>query len=227
MLTADGSTTADAMALAIGAANEAEFDRTGLLEADLLRQLGLRGDGALLDVGCGSGRLAAQMDGWFTGRYLGVDISAELVAWAKHHYGGRHRSYAVVPDLTLPADGATFDVVCFFSVLTHLRHEESYLYLAEARRVLRPGGRIVASFLEFGERDHWAVFGEMIARRSSDTVTHVNQFISLDALHAWAELASIELDHVFHGMTPHIVRSDADELGTLGQSVVVFTKPAG
>ena len=36
-------------------------------------------------------------------------------------------------------------MVCAFSVFTHIEHEDSYLYLEEALRIVRPGGRFVFS----------------------------------------------------------------------------------
>jgi hypothetical protein len=37
------------------------------------------------------------------------------------------------------------DMIRAFSVFTHIEHEDSYLYLKEALRVVRPGGRFVFS----------------------------------------------------------------------------------
>ena len=57
----------------------------------------------------------------------------------------------------IPAPDGEADMVCFFSVLTHLLHEESYVYLQDARRVLKPTGKLVRirrvdldAFLESG-----------------------------------------------------------------------------
>src|SRR3712207_6851625 len=46
---------------------------------------------------------------------------------------------------------------------SHLLHEESYLYLMEAHRALRPGGRVVFSFLEFPVPEAWKVFEANLA----------------------------------------------------------------
>ena len=216
---------ADRMATAIGAVSAAEFHRSGRLELDLLIQVGFTSNTDLVDVGCGSGRLAAHLDPEYTGRYLGTDLSADLTDYARANFGGSNRSFQVVNDLTIPAADNSFDMACFFSVLTHLRHEESFLYLCEARRVLRPGGRIVATFLEYSQRNHWAVFDSMVERRATGVVAQVDQFICVDGLHAWAELGSLVVDEVHHGATPHI-QTIAGTLETLGQSVVVFSLAA-
>ena len=72
----------EAMAAAVGG----EFAAIGTIERDLLVQWGLRDDAYLVDVGCGSGRLAQPLDqGGFAGRYLGTDVVPELLAHALYY----------------------------------------------------------------------------------------------------------------------------------------------
>ena len=59
-----------AMHLAIGG----EFETMGAIECDILRHFGLASTGYLIDVGCGSGRLAKPLSSYLKGRYLGIDI---------------------------------------------------------------------------------------------------------------------------------------------------------
>ena len=63
---------------------------------------------------------------------------------------GRELQFRVVGDLRIPAPRDSADVVCFFSVMTHLRHEHSYIYLRAARRVVKPTGRIVLAATPIG-----------------------------------------------------------------------------
>ena len=70
-----------------------EFEAFGLLERDLLIQCGLRDDSYVIDVGCGSGRLAKPLSQFAPrGRYLGIDVVPELLAFARQlvdfHGGG-------------------------------------------------------------------------------------------------------------------------------------------
>ena len=102
----------------------------------------------LVDVGCGCGQLAAALDKDFEGSYLGTHIVPELIDYARRRTSPRFQ-FAVVDDLTIPMGDAQADMVCLFSVLTHLHHDESFHLLREAARVLRPGGAIVATHLEF------------------------------------------------------------------------------
>lgn len=88
----------------------------------------------LLDVGCGTGWLAAHFHD-----YVGVDGSADAVAVAREH--GRD---ARVHDLAapLPFEDASFDAAVAKDVLEHLL--EPHGLVAEIARVLRPGGRVYA-----------------------------------------------------------------------------------
>jgi ubiquinone/menaquinone biosynthesis C-methylase UbiE len=114
---------------------------------------GLQPDGYLFDVGCGPGRLAKPLSAYLNGRYLGIDIVPELVEHARATVDRPDWRFKVADGLTIPEKVGEANQVCFFSVLTHLLHEQSFRYLEEARRVLKPTGRIIFSFLEFGAPD--------------------------------------------------------------------------
>jgi SAM-dependent methyltransferase len=94
----------------------------------------------VLDVGCGSARSYAPGLAARTGAYVGVDISATAVEAARS--GGLDAR--VIEDAgSLPFPDASFDLVTCIEVLEHLFEPERAA--AEIRRVLRPGGRLVAS----------------------------------------------------------------------------------
>ncbi len=101
--------------------------------ADVTRHFGK--DDELLDVGCGSAWLADHFP-----RYTGVDASAEAVARAAE------RGHTVIQaDLAegLPFEDERFDGLVLKDVLEHV--DDPVATVAEARRVLRPGGRLFAS----------------------------------------------------------------------------------
>jgi ubiquinone/menaquinone biosynthesis C-methylase UbiE len=223
----------EAMARAIGTSSLVEFHRSGQMELDLLVQSGLRPDDYLVDVGCGSGRLTSKLAGRHTGRYLGTELSPELLDYARLAAPDPSWRFEVVDGLRIPEQDDVVDMVCFFSVLTHLRHEESYLYLEEARRVLKPGGRIVFSFLDFSQGNHRLVFEATVdARRKGDDL-HVNQFVSVDAIEVWARMLGMEVEAVHGGAKPYIRLSasphyeEGETTDSLGQSACVLVKPAG
>ncbi|MCW3041094.1 MAG: Methyltransferase type 11, partial [Solirubrobacterales bacterium] len=92
------------------------------------------GGGQLLDVGCGGGLLAPHVHGY---RHVGVDLSAPALAVA-----AEHGVEGVRADVTqLPFADASFDVVVAGEILEHVT--DLPRTVAEALRVLRPGGRFV------------------------------------------------------------------------------------
>jgi SAM-dependent methyltransferase len=218
---------ATAMAQAVGG----DFERIGILERELLVSQGLAPDDFLVDVGCGSGRLAVQLVDYLTGRYLGTDVVPELLEHARGLVVRDDWRFEEVRDLVIPAEDGEADMVCLFSVVTHLRHEESYRYLEEARRVLRPGGKVVFSFLDFSVPSHWDVFEANLRAVGRDEV--LNQFTDPAALPVWARHLGMELAAVYRGDEPYIPLSEAavaelagsdDATGTLGQSVAVLVR---
>jgi 2-polyprenyl-6-hydroxyphenyl methylase/3-demethylubiquinone-9 3-methyltransferase len=95
-----------------------------------------RRDALLLDIACGGGLLAPHLAG--SGyRHVGVDLSATAVPIARSHGITAVRGDA----LALPFADATFDVVVAGEVLEHVPDLDRAV--AEACRVLRPGGTLV------------------------------------------------------------------------------------
>lgn len=217
-----------AMELAIGG----DFDAIGVCERQLLIAYGLEPDDYLIDVGCGSGRLAKALSNYLSGPYLGIDIEPELLTHARSLVQRTDWRFELTDGLRVPEDHERADMVCFFSVFTHLLHEQSYAYLAEAKRVLKPGHPIVFSFLEFSVPSHWAVFETNL--KDPEGSQPLNMFVSRDALAAWADHLGLEIKAIHDGDKPHIplphpiVFDDGRVMegsGSLGQSVCVLVKP--
>lgn len=215
-----------AMSLAVGG----DYEAVGALEFCLLKQQGLQPQHTVIDAGCGSGRLATQLRDYLTGTYIGLDVVPELFRYAEQACGRRDWKFYQAPGTTIPEPDASADFVTFFSVFTHLQHEETYRYLAEAKRVLRPGGKIVFSFLEFRIPSHWFIFENSVKDASPDKV--LNQFIDRDMIGEFASHLGLEVEAIHDGHIPHItldrtVRWDSGnemhDMGNLGQSVCVLT----
>lgn len=107
--------------------------------------LALAGDVAgrrILDAGCGSGALCAALRD--RGAVVtGIDASAGMLALARRRLGEDVDLHVVDLNDRLPFADAAFDDVVASLVLHYL--EDWGPTLGELRRVLRPGGRLIAS----------------------------------------------------------------------------------
>jgi SAM-dependent methyltransferase len=95
-----------------------------------------------LEIGCGPGRLLRPLSRRF-GEIHGVDVSDEMIALARERLLGiphAHVHATSGADLAAFADDS-FDFVYSYAVFQHIPSRDVvFQYLAEARRVLKPGG---------------------------------------------------------------------------------------
>lgn len=201
----------EAMSLAVGGM----YDSVGEGLLDLLLHEGLAEGHTLIDVGCGSGRVPAAI----TRReilpnlqYFGTDIVQKLLDYAKtkSRPGFRFQRHAKI---SIPAESDTADFIAFFSVFTHLLHEETYLYLQDAARVLKPGGKVVATFLEFEAVHQWPIFEGTVGQYQSKTRPHLNVFSERRMYRVFAEKLGFD-EPVFHdgGQTVLILRKSSHQI---------------
>jgi ubiquinone/menaquinone biosynthesis C-methylase UbiE len=103
---------------------------------------------AVLDVGCGTGSLAviAKRRVGPAGRVKGVDASPEMIerARAKAAKAGLDVAFDVARAESLPVPDASVDVVLSTLMLHHLPAAVRERFAGEIRRVLKPGGRVLA-----------------------------------------------------------------------------------
>lgn len=105
-------------------------------EADLARRVIVRTGERLLEIGCGEGANLHHLRTAGAVRF-GIDYSSARTAFARRATG----AHTVTADATrLPFSDGAFDVVLIRDVLHHIANADGVL--AEARRVLRRGGRL-------------------------------------------------------------------------------------
>lgn len=125
----------------------------------------LEGPSRILDIGCGCGRTARTLlqNPWVT-EYFGFDVVPVYPAWCnrwlsplargkfsfmhvdvhseRYNPQGRYRG----SEVEFPYATGSLDLAFAASLFTHLFEADARRYLAEAARVVRPGGKLIASF---------------------------------------------------------------------------------
>jgi len=101
-----------------------------------------RPDEAVLDLGCGTGNSLKYLPAGI--RYVGVDIDADYVTFAKQCYADR--GTFKVADATMLSNewGRSFDKAFSFGVLHHLPDELARRLVDNAVRALKPGGTFLS-----------------------------------------------------------------------------------
>ena len=151
-------------------ADPAWFVESGRLAAQSIRAVAPVSDArALLDFGCGCGRVVRQWRELSTGIH-GCDLDPAAIAWCRANLGfAQFERNELEPPL--PYADESFDLAYGLSVFTHLPEDAQLRWIAELARVLRPGGRLVlsthgTSYRERLHRDEQARFdaGELVVR---------------------------------------------------------------
>ena len=128
------------------------FGRERAFRKKLVSLARLEAGESVLDVGCGTGTLAIAAKGEVEpgGSVAGVDASPEMIARAqrKAKKAGVEVTFKEGPAQALPFPEAQFDAVTMTVMLHHLPRKVRQEAVNEARRVLKPGGRVLA--VEFG-----------------------------------------------------------------------------
>lgn len=112
-------------------------DKERRIEAEILAAADLKGR-KVLEIGCGSGRVTAMLAG-LPRQMVAVDTDAGPVKAAKARVS--RALFAVGSGEDLPFGSESFDVAVF---TLSLHHQKSAMALAEAVRVLKPGGCLLA-----------------------------------------------------------------------------------
>jgi SAM-dependent methyltransferase len=131
--------------LVTGSTDADMFLRSGEAQAGYLREL-LAGKGrplddmeAIMDFGCGCGRIVRWFADLSQTQVDGCDYNHDLIEWCNENLPFMNaRETALAPPLPYPDQ--SFDLIYAFSVFTHLSVELADLWMEELHRVTKPDG---------------------------------------------------------------------------------------
>jgi ubiquinone/menaquinone biosynthesis C-methylase UbiE len=155
----------------------------------LLELVPLRGK-RIIDVGCGDGALVRAMAAQGA-RVTGLEINPDQLAKARASAAVADETYREGIAQTLPMKDASVDVVVFSNSLHHVPIEGQGQALAEAARVLVPGGMLFITE-PLAEGAHFAV-GRLI---HDETVDRAMALTAIRAADQWALESIREIIHV-------------------------------
>src|SRR5689334_4851002 len=206
------------------------YYRIGALEKRILEKLNGIDDLYLIDLGCGSGRLAQTLLDRAGVRLLGIDVVPDLIKYCRRTLRSDWR-FEVGKDFKIPEKDGVADCVTAFSLFTHLLHEESFTYLTEIRRVLKSSGRLICSFLEYEEPNHRTLFLQAVKSVAADRPLIV--FTEKNCLSFWADELGFEIERFISAAEKFIDFSERTPLPNgevlhgnhaFGQSLCVMRK---
>jgi ubiquinone/menaquinone biosynthesis C-methylase UbiE len=205
----------------------------GQIELDILRHEGLQPSHTLVDLGCGHGRMAEHAIPYLaTGRYIGIDVSPTMLKRAEG------RMARLVPNPSCAVSWAqqlgtrfqfqdqSVDMICAYSVFTHIEHEDAYRYLVDAWRVVRSGGRFVFSCLPLDQEVARHTFALEAGMDLADRWRKVRCVAtSIDFISAVARMAGWRVLNWYPGDVA-LFQTPGGDKEPLGQSVCVLERPA-
>jgi trans-aconitate 2-methyltransferase len=135
--------------------NASEYAHISALQAamasEVLALLDLKGTERVLDVGCGNGKTTAEIAGRLPqGSVVGVDASADMIAFAANHLAIRpNLQFAIADARHLPYQ-CEFDLVVSFNALHWIPQQD--LAFKSIHRVLKRDGLAQLRLVPKGER---------------------------------------------------------------------------
>jgi len=142
-----------------------------------------------LDLGCGDGRLTAELR---AREVVGVDPSRVALERARRRAPAAELLHVEV-DAPLPLSDASFDLVLCVHVLEHVR--DAQLLLSEARRVLSPGGRLAVATPAHGRLTGLDVLVRGFERRFDPLSPHL-RFLSRRSLSRLLDALGFEVESI-------------------------------
>lgn len=135
------------------------------LRSHLIEYCNMKPNSQVLEIGCGYGRVAIALSEFLNGEgsYDGVDVVKDATDWCTYEISKKYSNFRFhhadvsnpyahkevgqsAVEYRFPFSEGQFDVVFLTSVFSHMRPPEIEAYLKEIGRVLKVGGKCLATF---------------------------------------------------------------------------------
>ena len=204
------------------------FFEAGARDAQSIRDalratgLGMRRLEAVLDFGCGCGRVLRHWSRLPDASVHGSDFNPHMIDWCRRNLPfAQFTVNGVAPPLDYGE--SSFDLVYAVSVFTHLLEPLQLPWLTELARITRPGGRVLLSLNGLQQRDA-LLEGEERARFDAGRLAAI-----------WADRAGTNACTVFHparyrrelahAAGLEVVDEQPDAISNAGQDLLMLRRP--
>lgn len=154
------STEKSAKLHVIGSEDEKDFANTAIeTVSELEASVGVNSTDVILEIGCGVGRVGAALAPRCK-EWVGCDVSSGMLGHtARRLKDAKNVRLVEISGFDLKGvDDASIDLVYCTVVFMHLDEWDRYGYVLEAKRVLKPGGRIFIDNFNLCSDGGWNVF---------------------------------------------------------------------
>jgi ubiquinone/menaquinone biosynthesis C-methylase UbiE len=142
----------------------------------------------ILDIGCGTGAMLDELERF--GRVVGADFSEEALAFCRKRGARVDKQYRLVraDARCLPFESNSFDIVSAMDIIEHIDHDKAAM--AEIYRVLKPGGRLLATVPAY-----------MYLWSEHDVALHHHRRYTAQGLRDIAQRAGFGVEHISYTVT--------------------------
>jgi ubiquinone/menaquinone biosynthesis C-methylase UbiE len=177
-----------------GNADLEEYARSGDATAgDIVEHAHVTTNDTVLEIGCGTGRIGVKLAPR-CGHWIGADVSQNMLRHARETLRDcANVSFVHLNGIDLAGvDDRSIDVVYCSGVFMHLDEWDRFRYVMEARRVLKPGGRVYFDNFNLRSDEGWQLFEDLYRLEPAARPPNISRSSTPEELRTYAERAGYQ-----------------------------------